>query len=646
VPPSSPEFLSEEHQLAVARLAAIVESSDDAIVSKRLDGTVTSWNASAERMFGYPAEEMVGYSILKLIPPELHQEEYDIIARIAAGEHVAHYETERVRKDGSRFPIDLTISPVRNAKGVIVGASSIKRDISDRRHARTAIARLAAIVQSSDDAIVSKTLEGVVVTWNPAAERMYGYSAAEIIGRPIYMVIPEHLEEEEREILRRAAEGEQVAHYETIRRRKDGTLINIALSLSPMRDHDGRIIGVASIKRDITDSKRAEAGLRQAAKMEAIGALAGGLAHDFNNELHALSGFAHFIGRDRGLSAATRQDVLEIQKTIERMASLTRQLLAFARQQVLTPETLDLNAALTDTQGMLRRLVGSNMEMTFTLGPGPKWVRVDRSQLVQILLNLVINARDAMPGGGRLVIRTETHEAAPGQVLDRALRPVEPGAYAELVVADNGKGIAPEHLPHIFEPFYTTKEVGQGTGLGLATVDGIVSQSGGHIQVESTLGRGTTIHILLPLTTEPAPATPPETSADLPTPSRASILVVDDEDSVRAVVTRTLQGQGYTVLSARNGSEAVEYLEEVGGAVDLVITDMVMPVMGGRKLTLELTERYPSLRVIWMSGHTSEREFRVEEQEREQIFLSKPVPARLLLETVGRVLQEKSSRPR
>jgi two-component system, cell cycle sensor histidine kinase and response regulator CckA len=286
------------------------------------------------------------------------------------------------------------------------------------------------------------------------------------------------------------------------------------------------------------------------------------------------------------------------------------------------------------------------MEMTFTLGSGPKWVRVDRSQLVQILLNLVINARDAMPGGGRLVIRTETHEAAPGQVLDRALRPVEPGAYAELVVADNGKGIAPEHLPHIFEPFYTTKEVGQGTGLGLATVDGIVSQSGGHIQVESALGHGTTIHILLPLTTEPAPATPPGTSADLPTPSRASILVVDDEDSVRAVVTRTLQGQGYTVLSARNGSEAVEYLEEVGGAVDLVITDMVMPVMGGRKLTLELTERYPSLRVIWMSGHTSEREFRVEEQEREQIFLSKPVPARLLLETVGRVLQEKSSKPR
>ncbi len=646
MPPSSPEFLSEEHQLAVARLAAIVESSDDAIVGKRLDGTVTSWNASAERMFGYSAEEMVGESILKLIPPELHQEEYDIITRIAAGEHVPRYETERVRKDGSRFPIDLTVSPVRNAKGVIVGASSIKRDITDRRQARTAIARLAAIVQSSDDAIVSKTLDGNVVTWNPAAERMYGYSAAEMIGRPIYMVIPEHLEEEEREILRQAAEGAQVAHYETIRRRKDGTIINIALSLSPMRDHDGRIIGVASIKRDITDSKRAEAGLRQAAKMEAIGALAGGLAHDFNNELHALSGFAHFIGRDRGLGAATRQDVLEIQKTIERMASLTRQLLAFARQQVLTPETLDLNAAVTDTQSMLRRLVGSNMEMTFTLGPGPKWVRVDRSQLVQILLNLVINARDAMPGGGRLNIRTETHETAPGQVVDRALRPVEPGAYAELVVADNGKGIAPEHLPHIFEPFYTTKEVGQGTGLGLATVDGIVSQSGGHIQVETVLGHGTTIHILLPLTSEPAPAKPSGTSDDLPTPSRASILVVDDEDSVRAVVTRTLQGQGYTVLSARNGSEAVEYLEEVGGAVDLVITDMVMPVMGGRKLTQELAERYPSLRVIWMSGHTSEREFQVEEQEREQIFLSKPVPARLLLETVARVLQEKSSRPR
>jgi two-component system, cell cycle sensor histidine kinase and response regulator CckA len=346
------------------------------------------------------------------------------------------------------------------------------------------------------------------------------------------------------------------------------------------------------------------------------------------------------------LSAATRQDVLEIQKAIERMASLTRQLLAFARQQVLTPETLDLNAALTDTQGMLRRLIGSNMEMTLTLGPGPKWVKVDRAQLVQILLNLVINARDAMPGGGRLSIRTNTLEAAPAQLLDRMLRPVEAGAYAELVVADTGKGISPEHLPHIFEPFYTTKEVGQGTGLGLATVDGIVSQSGGHIQVESAFGHGTSIHILLPLTTEPARIPPSGPSADLPKSMRASILVVDDEDSVRAVVTRTLQGQGYTVLSARNGSEALEYLEEIGGGVDLVITDMVMPVMGGGKLTEELAVRYPLLRVVWMSGHTSEREFRLNEQERHPTFLSKPVPAQLLLETVARVLQDESTRPR
>jgi signal transduction histidine kinase len=415
--------------------------------------------------------------------------------------------------------------------------------------------------------------------------------------------------------------------------------MHIALSLSPMRDPSGRIIGVASIKRDITESKRAEAGLRQAAKMEAIGALAGGLAHDFNNELHALSGFAHFIGRDPGLSAATRQDVLEVQKTVERMASLTRQLLAFARQQVLTPETLDLNAVLTDTQGMLRRLIGSNMEMTLTLGPGPKWVKVDRAQMVQILLNLVINARDAMPGGGRLSIRTQTLEAAPGQLLDRMLRPVEAGAYAELVVADTGKGISPEHLPHIFEPFYTTKEVGQGTGLGLATVDGIVSQSGGHIQVESALGPGTSIHILLPLTAEPVPVPQPGTSAELPKVSRATILVVDDEDSVRTVVTRTLQAQGYTVLSARNGSEALDYLEEVGGAVDLVITDMVMPIMGGRRLTEELGERYPSLRVVWMSGHTSERDFRLNEHEGHPTFLNKPVPAQLLLETVAHVLQ-------
>jgi two-component system, cell cycle sensor histidine kinase and response regulator CckA len=585
---------------------------------------------------------MIGSSIYKLIPPELYHEERDVLQRIKRGERVAHFETTRRRKDGSLFPVDLTVSPIRDATGKIIGASSIKRDISDRRTAAATSARLAAIVQSSQDAIISKTIDGIVLDWNAAAERMYGFSHAEMVGHSIYQLVPDELRSEEQSILERLARGEHVAHYETTRRRRDGSFINVALTLSPVYAPDGSIIAASSIQRDISERKRAEEALRQSAKMESIGALAGGLAHDFNNQLYAVSGFAHFIGRDPSLSPLARADLLEIQKTTERMASLTRQLLAFARQQVLSPETLDLNGAVNDTSPMLQRLIGSATTIELALAPGPKWVRVDRAQLVQVLLNLVINARDALPNGGRIQIRTETLEVSPGQVLDRSQVPVEPGGYAELAVTDTGQGIPPEHLAHIFEPFYTTKEVGFGTGLGLATVDGIVSQSGGHIQVRSTTGKGTTIKILLPLCPEPSPSTPKGSSPVHQGNSRGRILVVDDEEAIRAVVSRMLQAEGYEVLRARDGTEALRELGEVGGAVDLVITDLVMPGMGGHVLGAELARRYPELPLVWMSGHPRDVEFPREMPGHEYPFLMKPVSPRALLEMVSRVLQNAS----
>ena len=507
-----------------------------------------------------------------------------------------------------------------------------------------AAVRLAAIVESSEEAIVSKTLDGTIMSWNAAAERIFGYSAAEMVGSSVYLLIPPELHVKERDILARVARGEHVAHFETTRLRRDGNRIAISLSISPIRDSSGSIIGTSSIKRDITERKQAEEALRQASKMEALGVLASGLAHDFNNQLHALSGFAHFIARDTGLGAAGRQDLMEIQKTIERMASLTRQLLAFARQQMLSPETLDLNTAVDDTLPMLRRLIGSDLTINSSLGQGPRWVRVDRAQLVQVLLNLAINARDAMPAGGQLSILTQTLEVSPGQVFDRLGVPVEPGVYAELTVSDSGQGILPEHLPHIFEPFYTTKEVGQGTGLGLATVEGIVSQSGGRLQIASAVGRGTTFRILLPLTAEPAPTTGQGSPAPARARSRARLLVVDDEDSVRAVVARVLQGEGYEVLGAQHGEEALNYVEQLGGSVDLVITDLVMPVMGGRELTAELRRRYPNLSVVWMSGHPHEAELHSADQTTDLAFLQKPIPTRVLSETIAQVFQQRRLR--
>jgi CheY-like chemotaxis protein len=284
------------------------------------------------------------------------------------------------------------------------------------------------------------------------------------------------------------------------------------------------------------------------------------------------------------------------------------------------------------------------MDIRMELAQGPKWVRVDRAQLVQILLNLMINARDAMPAGGRLVIRTETLEASPHHVFDRLGMAIEPGAYAALTVVDSGEGIRPEHLPHIFEPFYTTKEVGQGTGLGLATVEGIVSQSGGHIQVESAVSKGTAIRILLPLTTEPAPRPLEGSSTEVAERRLGRILVVDDEDPVRAVVVRTLQAEGYEILGARHGKEALYYIEQVGGAVDLVLADLVMPVLGGHELTDELARRYPAIPVIWMSGHPREVEARRSTVGKARASLQKPVPPHLLLQTVAQVLQKKEGK--
>ncbi|HEV2086304.1 MAG TPA: ATP-binding protein, partial [Gemmatimonadales bacterium] len=264
----------------------------------------------------------------------------------------------------------------------------------------------------------------------------------------------------------------------------------------------------------------------------------------------------------------------------------------------------------------------------------------DRAQLVQVLLNLVINARDAMPGGKAIELRTETLEVSPGHLLDKSQSAVEPGAYAELAVIDSGQGIPPEQLPHIFEPFYTTKAVGVGTGLGLATVEGIVSQSGGHIQVQSAVGKGTTIKILIPLTGEPAPASPTGPPDQSRGRSRGRILVVDDEDSVRGIVARTLQADGYEVLSAREGREALRELEEIGGAVDLVITDLVMPGMSGLQLRGELARRYPDLPLVWISGHPLEPEFTRGTPGKDQPFLVKPVAPDALLDTVAQVLEK------
>lgn len=371
--------------------------------------------------------------------------------------------------------------------------------------------------------------------------------------------------------------------------------------------------------------------------MESIGRLAGGLAHDFNNHLHALSGFVLLVGRDPNLTPVAREDLVQIQKVADRMASLTRQLLAFARQQVLTLEFLDLTAVVIDAHQMLQRLLGSNFELQLDQSPGPLWVRLDRAQMIQVLMNLVINARDAMPGGGRVTVRTSGLTVETGQLHDRQGNPVGPGPFAVLKVLDHGGGIQAEDQPRIFEPFFTTKEIGQGTGLGLATVDGIVSQSNGLVKLESTSGQGTTFTVLLPLVTpKPAAGEPPRaTLRGKPQPGR--ILVVDDDDNVRIVICRMLQLEGYDVLSAAGAIEALACVDREGDQLDLVLTDVVMPGMGGPELVRRLAASHPTLPTIVMSGYP--RDAQGDKNPVTEVFLQKPIFPEVLLEAVRRTVR-------
>jgi two-component system cell cycle sensor histidine kinase/response regulator CckA len=406
----------------------------------------------------------------------------------------------------------------------------------------------------------------------------------------------------------------------------------LAARAYPSRD------GLTLVALDVHAQRQTEERLRQSSKMEAIGRMAGGIAHDFRNQLQAIDSFADFIERDRRLGPVARKDLFEIRRAADRMTSLTTQLLAFSRQQVLSPEVLELNGTVADTQAMLQRLIGTQIQIRTSLSAEPLWVRIDPAQLQQVVLNLAINARDAMPDGGEIVIETERLAVAAGQLDVAAGSAVAPGTYALLRVRDSGAGIAPEHLRLVFDPFFTTKSVGQGTGLGLATVQGIVAQSGGHVWATSAAGAGATITALLPIADEAAAYSADDAGDAGGQRPSGSMLVVDDEDAVRRVMTRIVEDGGYRAVQARDGREALAVLDG-GTPVDLVLSDVVMPVMGGAELGRHLAARFATIPVVWMSAHPQDVLRREELMAEDQIFLQKPIAPDLLLKTIAAALR-------
>lgn len=620
-----------------ARLAAIVASSDDAIIGKRLDGTITSWNQSAEEIFGYSAAEMIGNSVYRLIPPELHDAEADVLRRVARGEPVEFSEVERIRKDGKRILIALTVSPIKDAAGRVVGVSSIKRDITAQKRIQTELeaegARSRELAQALDvsQALV-RDLDGRITYWSSGAARLYGHTAAEAVGRNSHELLrtefPTALEE-----IRTALQASGRWEGEVVHVAKDGRRIHVATQWVLQRRRRDDTPLVTEVNTDVTAQRLIEERVRQTERMEVVGQLAGGVAHEANNQMTVVLGATSFLlGRD-DLPQSAIQDLEYIREAAERTASITAQLLAFSRRQVVQVRVVDLDEIIQGLDGVLRRTLGERSTMVLQLRSNGR-VKADPGQLSQVLLNLVLNARDAMPLGGRLTIETRVTELTEGYARQRPGIAIKSGHYAVLAVTDTGHGMGPETLSHLFEPFYTTKPIGKGTGLGLATVYGIVKQFSGYVWAYSEVGHGTTFKVYLPLADEiPTPSATPSRRIEA---AGETVLLVEDEPAVRHMTSRALQEFGYGVVEASGGHQALGMLERDEGRVDLLITDVILHGMDGPELARRAKELRPELPVLFVSGYTDDEIVRRGLLEAGQPFLQKPfTPEALSTEVAG-----------
>ena len=503
--------------------------------------------------------------------------------------------------------------------------------------------RFRALVQAAPMAVIGMDLAGNVNAWNPAAERIFGWPAEEVVGKKI-ITFPAEKENEVSEIRRRISGGEIVAGLETVRLTRAGREIPVSISGAPIYDENGALISLMLVVEDISERKRIELELqertkeqaqlesqmRQAQKMEVLGRLAGGVAHDFNNMLMVLDGCSDLLDRALPPESPARLYLNQIQRTTEKAAAITKQLLAFSRKQILEMKPMDLHEALTSSEFMLPRLLGSDIELSFHHHARRSWIICDASQIEQVIANLAINSRDAMPKGGRLTIATTNASRLPEDAAASAPSATSVNDWVVLSVTDSGCGMDEKTRAQIFEPFFTTKPLGKGTGLGLATVYGIVKQSNGHIHVRTTPGEGTTFEIYFPSVDPVLPAVPAsEEATAAPEPAAATILVADDESALRHAVVELLRASGYTVFEADNALEALELAEKHPG-IDILLTDIVMPGFRGPELARRISAVQPGISVIYMSGYAEG--FQENELPPNAMFLQKPFRFSKLLE--------------
>jgi PAS domain S-box-containing protein len=597
-------------------------------------GCITHWNAGAQRLLGYAADEVLGRHCACLFLPEAAdagQPAEELEQALAQG----RYEDSgwRVRQDGSPFWARSLTAALRDETGRHVGYCQVLRDCGTQRQREL---MMTSVFDHALDGIICIDHHGVIQSFNPAAEAIFGYTEAEVRGRNVNVLMPEpdrslhdsylanYLRTGEAKII---GIGRQVTGL-----RQDGSIFPLDLGVSTFQFDGLRYF--TGMVRDLTQQQQLEDQLRQAQKMEAIGQLASGVAHDFNNLLTVIIGYAQMLMAQAEPDSEEREMLSTIKQSGDRAALLTQQLLAFSRKQVMQPRLLNLNQIVKETEKMLRRLIGEDISMVTALDPELNPVQIDPGQFMQVLMNLAVNARDAMPQGGKLTIKTSNFIADAERV---ALMPeYREGPYVLLSMSDDGCGMPPEVKARVFEPFFTTKPQGKGTGLGLSTVYGIIKQSGGNIEVYSEADFGTTFKIYLPaLAGETLGANGQEAA---PVRGSETVLLVEDEGPVRLVAMLILEAQGYFVLEAADGADALRRAEEHAGRIDLLLTDVVMPGMNGSELADLLQERLGRLRVLFMSGYTDDAVFRHGLLHKDVPFLQKPFTPTTLTHKVREVL--------
>ncbi len=629
------EPAAEQAEETARHWASLFELVNDAIIAKGIDGRIMQWNSAAERMFGYSAAEIMGRTTNVLFPTDRVREAEELVARANQGEKVAPLETVCLRKDGRPLDVSIAVTPLRSRTGQIIGSSKILRDITEYNRVRHQIEEQKALLDKTQDAILIFDPEGRILYWNKGAERIYGWSCAEATGRFVGEYLHAEIDKF-REIVAQTLEtGEWSGEIAQHGRDREELLIESRCWL--VRDKEGRPKTILAVNTDVTEKRRIEMQYMRAQRMESLGILAGGIAHDLNNILTPIM-LSIDVLKSMTVEAHTRSILETIELSARRGSDIVQQVLSFARGMegqriVIQPKYLlkDIEHIVTDT-------FPKDIRLELAL-PHDTWSVVgDPTQVQQVLLNLCVNARDAMPHGGSLTIKAENCLADEHYVAMN--RQAKPGSYVAISVTDVGVGIAPEIMDSIFEPFFTTKEVGKGTGLGLSSVKAIVKNHGGFINVYSEVGRGTTFKVYLPAQAvaveEPEQ---PDQENPLPRGAGETILVVDDEVSILSITSETLQAFGYKVITANNGAEAVALYAQQKDKISIILTDLSMPVMDGRATIYALLKINPKAKIVAMSGMDESESVARASTAGIKHFISKPYTAATLLKTL-RSLQE------